>query len=55
MVSTFGKYPGLENGIYTLINSSNVMHVINFDLPSAEHDGRSEYVHRIGKSQRNTI
>ena len=28
--------------------NSNIMHVINFDLPSAEHDGRSEYVHRIG-------
>ena len=26
------------------------MHVINFDLPSAEHDGRNEYVHRIGTS-----
>ncbi|KIW49182.1 hypothetical protein, variant [Exophiala xenobiotica] len=27
----------------------NVMHVINFDLPSAEHDGFSEYIHRIGQ------
>lgn len=26
------------------------MHVINFDLPEIEHDGRTEYVHRIGKS-----
>jgi superfamily II DNA/RNA helicase len=25
------------------------MHVINFDLPSAEYDGKTEYVHRIGK------
>lgn len=25
------------------------MHVVNFDLPDAEHDGRNEYVHRIGK------
>lgn len=25
------------------------MHVINFDLPDIEHDGRNEYVHRIGK------
>ena len=24
------------------------MHVINFDLPSADHDGKNEYVHRIG-------
>ncbi|EXJ81195.1 hypothetical protein A1O3_07485 [Capronia epimyces CBS 606.96] len=30
----------------------NVMHVINFDLPSAEHDGRNEYVHRIGRTAR---
>ena len=27
----------------------NVMHVINFDLPSIEHDGGDEYIHRIGK------
>ena len=26
----------------------NVMHVINYDLPSAEHGGIDEYVHRIG-------
>lgn len=25
------------------------MHVINFDLPAAEHDGQNEYIHRIGK------
>ncbi|ETI27608.1 hypothetical protein G647_00057 [Cladophialophora carrionii CBS 160.54] len=25
----------------------NVMHVINFDLPAADHDGKNEYVHRI--------
>ncbi|EXJ78698.1 hypothetical protein A1O1_09100 [Capronia coronata CBS 617.96] len=30
----------------------NVMHVINFDLPQAEHDGRNEYVHRIGRTAR---
>lgn len=29
------------------------MHVVNFDLPLVEHQGRSEYVHRIGKSQSN--
>ena len=29
----------------------NVMHVINFDLPSVEHNGFDEYIHRIGKSQ----
>lgn len=28
----------------------NVMHVINFDLPSAQHGGITEYVHRIGMS-----
>lgn len=27
------------------------MHVINFDLPDVDHDGRNEYVHRIGKQQ----
>ncbi|KAL2391667.1 hypothetical protein ABEF95_000082, partial [Exophiala dermatitidis] len=30
----------------------NVMHVINFDLPDVEHDGRNEYVHRIGRTAR---
>jgi hypothetical protein len=24
------------------------MHVINYDLPSMDHDGIDEYVHRIG-------
>ena len=28
----------------------NVMHVINFDLPSIEHNGEDEYIHRIGQS-----
>lgn len=28
----------------------NVMHVINFDMPSIEHNGEDEYIHRIGKS-----
>ena len=27
----------------------NVMHVINFDLPSIDYDGEDEYIHRIGK------
>ena len=26
----------------------NVMHVINYDLPSMDHGGINEYVHRIG-------
>jgi ATP-dependent RNA helicase DDX3X len=26
----------------------NVMHVINYDLPSVEHGGIDEYIHRIG-------
>jgi hypothetical protein len=26
----------------------NVMHVINYDLPSTDHSGINEYVHRIG-------
>lgn len=26
----------------------NVLHVINYDLPSAIHGGITEYVHRIG-------
>jgi Helicase conserved C-terminal domain len=28
----------------------NVMHVINYDLPSMDHGGINEYVHRIGMS-----
>lgn len=28
----------------------NVMHVINYDLPSVDHGGIDEYVHRIGMS-----
>ncbi|KAJ9608379.1 hypothetical protein H2200_007367 [Cladophialophora chaetospira] len=30
----------------------NVMHVVNFDLPAAEYDGKNEYVHRIGRTAR---
>lgn len=32
------------------IDIKNVMHVINFDLPSIEHNGEDEYIHRIGKT-----
>lgn len=28
----------------------NVMHVVNFDLPSVDYNGEDEYIHRIGKS-----
>jgi ATP-dependent RNA helicase DDX3X len=28
----------------------HVMHVINYDMPDAEHNGEDEYIHRIGKS-----
>lgn len=31
------------------LDVKNVMHVINYDLPSADHGGISEYVHRIGR------
>jgi ATP-dependent RNA helicase DDX3X len=30
----------------------HVMHVINYDLPSSEHGGIQEYVHRIGRTAR---
>ncbi|KAI1960380.1 hypothetical protein LOZ58_004103 [Ophidiomyces ophidiicola] len=30
----------------------NVMHVINFDLPSVDHGGIDEYIHRIGRTAR---
>lgn len=30
------------------IDVRNVMHIINFDLPSVEHGGIDEYVHRVG-------
>jgi ATP-dependent RNA helicase DDX3X len=32
------------------IDVRNVMHVINYDLPSMDHGGIEEYTHRIGKS-----
>lgn len=31
------------------IDVSNIMHVINYDMPSMEFDGIDEYTHRIGK------
>lgn len=31
------------------IDVQNVMHVINYDLPSMDHGGIEEYTHRIGK------
>lgn len=31
------------------LDIKNVMHVINYDLPSIEHNGKDEYIHRIGK------
>lgn len=33
------------------IDVQNVMHVINYDLPSMDHGGIEEYTHRIGKIQ----
>jgi ATP-dependent RNA helicase DDX3X len=32
------------------IDVRNVMHVINYDLPSMDHGGIEEYTHRIGKT-----
>ncbi|KAE8148109.1 putative DEAD/DEAH box RNA helicase [Aspergillus avenaceus] len=34
------------------LDIKNVMHVINFDLPSKTHGGIVEYVHRIGRTAR---
>ncbi|KAI1125782.1 P-loop containing nucleoside triphosphate hydrolase protein [Nemania abortiva] len=34
------------------IDVRNVMHVINYDLPSMDHGGLQEYVHRIGRTGR---
>ena len=33
------------------IDVRNVTHVINYDLPSMDHGGIQEYVHRIGKDE----
>lgn len=32
------------------LDVKNVMHVVNFDLPSVAFGGINEYIHRIGKS-----
>ena len=34
------------------LDVKNVMHVINYDLPNADHGGIHEYVHRIGRTAR---
>ncbi|KAK1836976.1 P-loop containing nucleoside triphosphate hydrolase protein [Podospora conica] len=34
------------------IDVRNVMHVVNYDLPSMEHGGIEEYTHRIGRTGR---
>lgn len=34
------------------LDIKNVMHVINYDLPSTTHSGIQEYVHRIGRTGR---
>ena len=34
------------------LDVKNVMHVINYDLPSASYGGIQEYVHRIGRTAR---
>ena len=34
------------------LDVKNVMHIINYDLPSAVHGGINEYVHRIGRTAR---
>lgn len=34
------------------IDVNHIMHVINFDLPSGQHGGIQEYVHRIGRTAR---
>ncbi|KAF2090436.1 ATP-dependent RNA helicase DED1 [Saccharata proteae CBS 121410] len=34
------------------LDIANVMHVINYDLPSTDHGGIDEYVHRIGRTGR---
>ena len=34
------------------LDIKNVMHVINYDMPSSEYGGIHEYVHRIGRTAR---
>lgn len=34
------------------LDVANVKHVINYDLPSTQHEGITEYIHRIGRTAR---
>ncbi|KAF2476402.1 DEAD-domain-containing protein [Lindgomyces ingoldianus] len=34
------------------LDISNIKHVINYDLPSSQHEGITEYIHRIGRTAR---
>lgn len=34
------------------LDIKNILHVVNFDMPSAAHGGIEEYVHRIGRTAR---
>ena len=34
------------------LDVANVKHVINYDLPSTQYDGITEYIHRIGRTAR---
>ncbi|KAF1831822.1 DEAD-domain-containing protein [Decorospora gaudefroyi] len=34
------------------LDVANIKHVINYDLPSTQHDGITEYIHRIGRTAR---
>jgi len=34
------------------LDIKNVMHIINYDLPSSDYGGIHEYVHRIGRTAR---
>ncbi|KAI0172471.1 DEAD-domain-containing protein [Hypoxylon sp. FL1284] len=49
-----GKMPILVTTGVTArgIDVRNVVHVINFDLPSTDHGGIKEYIHRIGRTGR---
>ncbi|AEO65101.1 uncharacterized protein THITE_2043513 [Thermothielavioides terrestris NRRL 8126] len=49
-----GKWPILiATGVSARgIDVRNVMHVINYDLPSMDHGGIEEYTHRIGRTGR---
>ncbi|KAK4145337.1 P-loop containing nucleoside triphosphate hydrolase protein [Dichotomopilus funicola] len=49
-----GKWPILVTTGVTArgIDVRNVMHVVNYDLPSIDHGGIEEYTHRIGRTGR---